>query len=497
MDNQQKRNLIISSVVTAILCAGIGLGGGVLLGKAIFSPSQEEQKLIEEYRLLKDEWLFGNEEQYMGDLAASGLISAVAQSVSDPFTFYTKTTEEQGLSTDGKGFGFYSRSYDGGIYITDVFDSSPARVAGLKVGDVLYGVTVQNQEYFDFKVHNQTEIHEKLSSVQDTTTKFTFEGKRGNEPLSITMTRGSYSRDVISVLQTPTSSNQNTMVIKISTFLGNPTSALQGVIGTYKDQIQHLVFDVRGNGGGYLNQAAEAASLFVKKDTLIYEMVDKNGKVKESYRQQKDPLFQIPQYSFITDSSSASATEVFALALRAGADAKIYGFKTYGKGIAQEFKTFSDGSVVRYTSAYIYGPERENETMYEEGKDSDKKMCIHGKGIIPDVTYPEDFQFLNSIADFTSSLGVSEVVQDHFLKCMNYMYPSDYPVSYGKDYHFLDAIEAYGNHLAEEYGDSSYKDPYQDDGKVKKELNDKFTKECFDQYLDRYQKVYDYAMENL
>ena len=91
---------------------------------------------------------------------------------------------------------------------------------------------------------------------------------------------------------------------------------------------------MRGNGGGYLNQAAEAASLFVKKDTLIYEMVDKNGKVKESYRQQKDPLFQIPQYSFITDSSSASATEVFALALRAGADAKIYGFKTYGKGIA-------------------------------------------------------------------------------------------------------------------------------------------------------------------
>ncbi len=481
----KKSSKIVFLVFGTILSLAIGGGVGYGVGTLTHALSEDEQKLVDEYRLLRDDWLYGNETTYLGELAAKGLVTGVADSQSDSYTFYTANFAQQGLSTDGNGFGFSTHYYDGGLYVTSVYRESTAYDAGLRQGDVLYGVTIGKEDYFDFKNHSLTEINAKLSSVSDTTTQFIFAGERNGSDLTVIMTRGAYKENLVDIISTPSESNGFTMALKVNTFLGTPAAAVEGSIKSYASTIKHLIFDLRGNGGGYVSQASEMLKLFVKKGTLLYQLRDKNNKVLSEEYQNSDPKYHLDKFSIIMDNNTASASEIFALAMRAGSNTTTYGLTSYGKGIAQNFKTFSDGSVVRYTNAYVYGPEKENETMYEEGDDEDSIMCIHGKGIIPDVSYTTDYAFLASSMDY-SSIGISEYGQNHFLKVLNDLYPNNYPTSYSASYHFTSAIEQYAFAMSVKYSSSSLAVGFNENGGMYKPLNDILNKEAFDQYLHYY-----------
>lgn len=475
-----KKVAIVSSVITGVLA----LATGIVTGYYIYygQVGSEGRKLIESYELLKDNWLYGNEEEYLLDNATTGLVKGVAST--DLYTFYTKTQAEQGLSTDGNGLGFSSHFYDGGIYITEVHDGPST--GKLKIGDVIYGVTIGDNDYYDFTTHKYSDVSAYLASVNDTTTVYQFKVVRDGVEItpSISMTRGKYSQSLIDVTVSPSSSNDFTLGIKINTFLGNPTSALDQTISYYQKQttVNKLILDLRGNGGGLVDQASSMAKLFVKKGTFIYSLVDKNGKTVESKTQNYDPTYSIPNYSLIIDENTASASEIFTLAMRAGTNAKVYGLKSYGKGIAQQFKTFSDGSTIRYTYAYVYGPERDNETMYDEGSDADKTMCIHGKGIIPDYTFTTDYVSLQNVYDYTQSLAVSENGMNYLLNTYNDIYSDT--KTYNASYHFTDLVSDFADKINTKYSLSIA--AFDDTGIVSKKLNDKIVKESYDKYLKYY-----------
>lgn len=489
MQNENKKSshvlhIVICGIIS--LCIGGGIGYGI--ARVIHSLSSDEQKLVDEYRLLKEDWLYGNESQYISDLAAKGLISEVASDQNDSYTFYTSTQAEQGLSTDGNGFGFSSHYYNGGLYITDVSIQSTSYAAGLRKGDVLYSVSISNEEY-NFKEHSLTEINQKLSSVADTTTQFIFKGERKGSDgmvssITITMVRGKYSQNVIEILKTPQSDSSKTMVVKVNTFLGEPASALKGTLKDYysSNQIETLIIDLRGNGGGYITQATEMASLFVKKGTLLCQLKDKNDNVVSQIIQENEPTYNIPNIRIILDGQSASASEIFTLAMIAGSNTTTYGLTSYGKGIAQSFKTFSDGSVVRYTYAKVYGPTKDNTST----------MSIHKVGITPDNKYSYDYSYLYNTVDY-SSIGISEYGQNYFLKVLDCLYPSIYPTSYSQTYHFTDAIKAYGKAMSIKYSNNELEIAFNENGGMYKPLNDILNKEIYDKYLEYYDSVTDFA----
>ncbi len=486
----KKRKIVLPILLTLLFGVAVGTATGYLVFKKTLGLSLEEQKLIEGYRLLKEEWLFGNEEEELSSLAMKGLISTVSDDQGDPYTFYTDNKEDQGLSVESKGFGFSTHSYDGGLYITEIHPSSPAeKTRVLKKGDVLTAVKRNSEEIYEFSEHSSTEIREYLQGKVSEEDSYLFTVKRGDSAFTVTMTKGDYSEKLVDVISTPSNDNGNTLVIKINTFLGEPVSALRGTLEQYKEKTSRLVFDLRGNGGGYVSQAEEMAKMFVKKGTLIDKMVDKNGNEISSCYQKNAPEYYFDDYGIIIDSNSASASESFTLAMRAGTNCKVYGFKSYGKGIAQSFKYFSDNSVIRYTYAYVYGQERENETMYDEGKDDDNILCIHKKGIVPDVAYTPDYTSFSLIADYTSSIGISATGQNFFLSALNALYPSSYPSSYSSDYHFVDAVKQYAEATATKYSDDTFKTAFSSSGTMSKKLNDRFTKECFDYYLEGYDSL--------
>lgn len=501
IDASTHRKIVL---LTAIFGLAIGVSGGIVGGYYLNKLPADEQKLVDEYRLLKENWLYGNEEKYLSDYAAAGLAYGIAtgtdsdgNSLYDPYTFYTQNYSDQGLSTDHKGFGFNSHSYNGGLYVVEVHPGSESGSSGpsegkLFVGDVLYGVTRGSESYYDFTLHTQSEISAYLSALQDTTTVYAFNVTRGDKTLTVSLTRGDYSDRLVDVLETPSTENGRTLTVRINLFLGSPTYALKSTLDYYLSQgtVNKLVLDLRGNGGGYIEEAKTMASLFVKKGTLIYELVNKDGKVIAKETQTKDPEYSFPAYSILIDSGTASASEIFTLAMRAGTDAEVIGLKSYGKGIAQFLKTFSDGSTIRYTSAYVYGAERKDETMYEEGKDSDDVLCIHGKGILPDVTYAQDYGFLQTVADYTSSLAPTLSQMNYLLKMMNFVYPDkNYPTAYSSTYHFTDAIQSFALAMSSKYSDPSLLSAFSSEGTVAKKVNDRLVKESFDAYLSEYAKL--------
>lgn len=482
--------VVLLSLLTLVFGAGIGTGIGYLVFQKALGLTLEEKKLLEGYRLLKEEWLFGNEEEQLSSLALKGMISNVSDNQGDPYTFYTDSEEEQGLSVDNKGFGFSSHSYDGGLYITEIHPSSPAEKSKLlKVGDVLFSVRRGKEDIYDFRSHSSSEIHQYLQEKVDSDTTYTFTVSRGEVSFQVSLKKGDYSQKLVSVVKTPDESNDQTLLVKINTFLGDPVLALKGTLEPYKNKAKRLVFDLRGNGGGYVQQAEEMAKMFVKKGTMIDLLVSKNGERISSCYQKEDPIYSFSSYGIILDSNSASATESFTLAMRAGCNTTVYGFQSFGKGIAQKFKYFSDKSVIRYTYAYVYGQEREHETMYDEYLDDDDILCIHKKGILPDKPYSFDYQYLASVADYTSTLGISTYGQEFFLKAINEIKPNTYPTSYSSNYHFSDAIKQYGEETSKKYEDSSFSNAFNRDGTMNKKLNDRFIKECYDIYLKGYEDL--------
>lgn len=475
---------IVKYGLLCLVTIGAGFAAGYLVSNYTNRLSPDEEKFLDEYRLLKDEWLFGNETDYLEDLVAQGIIALPSSYLDDPYTLYTSSYEEQGLSTDHLGLGFTSHSYDGGLYVTEVHQG--INEDKLKVGDVIYGCIKDENPYYDFTSHSSDEITAYLSEDVDDKTTYEMSILRDGEMITATLQRSEYEERYVDLLEAPSDENNNTLVIRINTFLGSPATSVMNILKQYQNQkINNLVIDLRENTGGLVSQAEALAKLFVKKGTLIYQFRDKDNKITDEVYQRSDPTYQIPHYSLIIDGYSASASEAFALAMRAGTDCTVYGLKSYGKGIAQEFKTFSDGSVVRYTSSYVYGPEKENETMYDEGSDADDVMCIHKKGIMPDEKYPLDYIYLNQVVDYTDSIYISEDEGEFLLKMLVDCYPDrGFPTSYSSSYTFIDAIEDITSLINDKYK-TNY-EAFDEDGTVSKAVNDKIIKESYDYYLNNY-----------
>ena len=461
-ENKAKRISVKTSIVIGLSCLLLGGGAGFLITYYNTRLPFDEQKILSEYRILKNEWLFGNENEYLFDDAAAAILTGT----NDPYTFYTKTVQEQNLGTAGYGFGFSHRYIGGSTYIREVHDG-PSKNKLLD-GDILLGAKRDKGEYVSFENFNMSQISSFLS---DTSYKeYEFSIKRGeNDPINVIVTKGNYSQNTVSLIQSPKEENNYVMAVKVSTFLGSPAIHLKTLIQKEYEsspKINKLIIDLRENGGGYIEQASLMARLFVRKNSLIYSLVNKDNKEIESVYQKSNPVFDIPSYSLILDHNSASASELFALAMLSGTNCNSYGLTSYGKGIAQQFLSFSDGSIMRYTYAYVYGPK----------KNSDEKICIHNKGIEVDNKYETDYIYLYGFQNMEKMLSVNDSLQKEFITTLNLLDSNKYPSRYSQTFHFTDAVNLYAseNNIV----------GFNSDGTISKALSDKYAYDTNSLYVN-------------
>lgn len=283
----------------------------------------------------------------------------------DPHSVYLPPVDLKVANEDlaGKfnGIGVEFNVFNDTVNIVYVIPNGPSDKAGLLVGDKILKV-------------NDSSITKKALSVDEIKGLIRGPGgskallliKRGAELKKYEVIRGSIP---VSSIDAAYMIDKTSGYIRLNKFTENSyeefMAALEPMI---KQGLKQLVFDLRGNGGGFMNEAVDIADEFLDSDKLIVYTEGVNSK-RQEYRCKRPGLFEKGKVVLLVDELSASASEVLAGALQDWCRATIIGRRTFGKGLVQQQYDLNDGSAIRLTIARYYTPlGRSIQKSYEKGK---------------------------------------------------------------------------------------------------------------------------------
>jgi carboxyl-terminal processing protease len=309
-------------------------------------------------------------------------INAMLRQV-DPYTIYIPESEDDDLRmmTTGKygGIGAIIMQRDSNVYVSDPYEHMPAAESGLMAGDRFVKVD-------DLECHGKTtkEVSDRLRGKPGTTLTITVERD------SALITKEIRRREIhLPAVSYATTLNDTVGYILFSEFTTNSAQdfllALDKMV--QNDGIKRLVIDLRGNGGGVIDEAIQIVSFFVPKGT---EVVSTKGKVERtcrSYTTQTTPIFPDMPLVVLVDDQSASASEIVAGALQDLNRATIVGQRTFGKGLVQNIRPIAYSGHLKVTTAKYYLPSGRciQAIDYAERQKGHKLQRDTAGGILPDV----------------------------------------------------------------------------------------------------------------
>ncbi|WP_243349815.1 S41 family peptidase [Parabacteroides sp. FAFU027] len=271
----------------------------------------------------------------------------------DPYTNYIPEDEMEDFKfiTTGEygGIGSIIGSRNGNIIISEPYENMPAAKAGLKAGDVVLEIDGKS-----VKGKAINEVSEWLKGQPNTIIKIKYQ-RDENKPKEVTVTR---SKITVSSVPYYTVVGNNTGYILISSFTDKTGEEFKSAFLDLKNnkKITSLIIDLRGNGGGIMEEAIKVINYFVPKGV---EVVSTKGKVKQwdrVYKTPAEPLdTQIP-IAVMVNRGSASASEIVSGALQDLDRAVIIGSRTFGKGLVQTTRPISYNGSIKVTTAKYYTP---------------------------------------------------------------------------------------------------------------------------------------------
>jgi len=283
----------------------------------------------------------------LGDTAIQAILSKL-----DPHSVYIPAEQLQSVNDDLAGnffgVGIEFSIIDDTINIINVLPDGPSFKAGIQTGDKF--LKVDDSVVAGVKI-TENSVRKLLHGDKNTPVKIDL--LRGNQQKEFTITR-----DII-----PVSSIDASYIIADSIGyikLGKFTEVsyrefMEAMEALQKQGLKKLILDLRGNGGGILDQAIEIADEFLDDDKLI-TYTEGTHYARKEYRCKRPGLFEQGQLVVLADEGSASASEVLIGALQDWDRATIIGRRTFGKGLVQEQYDLSDGSALRLTVARYYTP---------------------------------------------------------------------------------------------------------------------------------------------
>jgi carboxyl-terminal processing protease len=310
---------------------------------------------------------------------ANASIAGVVASLGDRFSHYLNPAEFHEFNTPPHftGIGVAVGPQRRGLLIAHVFDASPAARAGLHQGDVIVGVNGRKLE--GLPADTATAL---IKGLPGTDVQLQIEAPhrppRTHGVLrTVRITRATISEPVVAS-DTKTTRGVKLGVVALATF--SP-----GAHGEVREAVEHelhmgargLVLDLRGNGGGLVEEAQLVASIFVPKGTIV--STRGRSQPSDTLLATGDAIRPSVPVAVLVDGGTASSAEIVTAALQDHHRATVVGSHTFGKGVFQEQEPLSNGGALEITVGEYFTP---------SGRNLGGGGVKQGAGIDPEVRVP-------------------------------------------------------------------------------------------------------------
>ncbi len=418
---KRKRRKRIGIIGICILCFMGGFLLNVTIHQTSDTSSSEFQKFEEIYKIMKNNFYFGKDQENFSETLLDGAINGMAEAGGDIHTMYLDNEQTQSFtsSIEGSfvGIGVRYYSVDDSTFLVDsVVKNSPAEEAGILSGDQLYAIdgTVCEKMTTDDVQNLITNSKSDTISIE-----IIREGKHQKIDVEKRMVQDSVFSDM----------KGDTAILELDSFAETSGEDIKSHLDSFqKAECSSLIVDLRDNSGGYLKSVQQIASYLLPENTVIFKEETKDGaqeefKTLEGYKQ-----YTFDKVVVLVNNNTASAAEVLTAALREHLGATVVGVTTYGKGTVQVPLTFKDGTMFKYTTAEWLTPSGEK---------------INGKGITPDVEVKlDDAFYINAPIMKSDEVYKPDTVNKAALSVQTYLKFLGYPVDRCDEYFSLASSEA-------------------------------------------------------
>lgn len=329
---------------------------------SVWASEIDEDKFEEDLEFMKKVVYFVLD-NYQYDLSQEDIINGLYDGffdLLDDYSTYYTPKEYQAMLEDTagefSGIGVQIMDINGQVVVVTPLPGSPAIEAGIKAGDIIkfvdgYDITGATSSQASLLIRGQEGSPVKIGIL------------RGNETLDFNLIR----RTIVTSNVEAKILEDNIGYLKVTSFADNTADLVEKELSNFdKNNVKKIVIDMRNNGGGTLKSSVDLLNLFVTEGPVVYVEYAK-GKEDVYESKLKEQKYEI---AVLINEGSASATEIFAGAVKYKNEGIIVGTNSYGKGLVQSLFPLIDGSGVKFTTAEYFSVD---------------KIPVHKIGIAPDI----------------------------------------------------------------------------------------------------------------
>jgi carboxyl-terminal processing protease len=364
--------------LVAVLCAGIWLGGHPAKLPEFLRDRFVDDSAglnLEATELIKDNYFRPVGSSELTNSSLQGMVRELRLRHRDRFSDYFSPESlarfNDEIAGRFSGIGLTVTEVKQGLQIEKVFPDSPAEKAGLQSGDLI--VSVEGESIAGESSEVSTE---KIKGPEGTDVTIGVKGSAKAKVRELEIERAQISVPNVASKVEKVGGHTLGYVRMVSFSEGVHAQMREAVQEVEKQGAEGIVLDLRGNGGGLLEEAVLTASIFLPKDEVV---VTTNSRTQGHavYETAGDNLPKVPMVVLI-DRNTASAAEILAAALADDAGAKTVGTRSYGKGVFQQEIGLSNGGALKLTIGEYFTPDGVN--------------LANSHGIHPDVRAPNLLQ---------------------------------------------------------------------------------------------------------
>lgn len=271
-------------------------------------------------------------------------------------------------------------------YAVNPYEGKPAQRAGIQAGDRILSIDGKTTQGLTV-----SEVSNNLRGVPGTTVVLEIEREGVAKPFKVEIVREDIHMDPVSYYTLIDADTLSTPVgyISFDEFTEGSAQAFSNALDDlyYNQGARKLIIDLRGNGGGIVDEAIQLVNLFVDKDIKIVETKGKTANSNRTYKTRNTPRYKDLPLVVLVNKSSASASEIVSGALQDFQRATIIGQRTFGKGLVQNVRPIVYGGHIKVTTSKYYLPSGRciQAIDYSERQKGHELKKDTAGGIMPDI----------------------------------------------------------------------------------------------------------------